>query len=158
MSSYPQTPSCWILSEAWLDGQPVLARNPYRVLWPGAPGVHVIDHGFHSIPLHVHVAEVPHGMGIVYSSRIKDPGRLDRIVVREWLTRVFGRRVYENIWEPLLRSKLGDAREKTSAAFIWATINRLYGARGSGGSKKERMGHVSGGLPYHSRSCRERID
>ena len=87
------------------------------------------------------------GLGILYSSRIKDPGRLDKIFVREWLTRVFGRRVYENIWEPLLRSKLGDAREKTSAAFIWATINRLYGARGSGGSKKEQMGHVMGG--YH---------
>ena len=84
-------------------------------------------------------------LGILYSGRIKDPDRLDKIYVREWLTRVFGRRVYENIWEPLLRSKLGDAREKMSGAFIWATINRLYGARGSGGSKKELMGHVKGG-------------
>ena len=87
-------------------------------------------------------------LGILYSSRIRNPDRLDRIYVREWLTRVFGRRVYENIWEPLLRSKLGAAREKTSAAFIWATINRLYGARGSGGAKKEMMGHVNGG--YHA--------
>lgn len=84
-------------------------------------------------------------LGILYTSRIRNPGRLDRIYVREWLTRVFGRRVYENIWEPLLRSKLGAAREKTSAAFIWATIARLYGARGSGGAKKEKMGHVNGG-------------
>ena len=84
-------------------------------------------------------------LGILYSSRIRNPEKLDRIYVREWLTRVFGRRVYENIWEPLLRSKLGEAREHTSAAFIWATINRLYGARGNGGSKKEKMGHVAGG-------------
>jgi protoporphyrinogen oxidase len=84
------------------------------------------------------------GMGILYSARIKDPTRLDRIYVREWLTRVFGRRVYENIWDPLLRSKLGDARERTSAAFIWATINRLYGAR-SAENKQEKMGHVHGG-------------
>jgi protoporphyrinogen oxidase len=87
------------------------------------------------------------GMGILYSARIKDPSRLDRMYVRDWLTRVFGRRVYENIWEPLLRSKLGSAREKTSAAFIWATITRLYGAR-QGENKKEKMGHVKGG--YHS--------
>jgi protoporphyrinogen oxidase len=86
------------------------------------------------------------GLGIIYCSRVKDAKKLDRIYVREWLTRIFGRRVYENIWEPLLRSKLGAAREKTSAAFIWATINRLYGARQeSGGSKKEQMGHVHGG-------------
>ncbi len=89
------------------------------------------------------------GMGIIYSSRIKHPSKLDRIYAHEWLTRIFGRRVYENIWEPLLRSKLGAAREKTSAAFIWATINRLYGARqDSGSAKKEQMGHVHGG--YHT--------
>jgi len=84
------------------------------------------------------------GLGIIYSSRIKDPSKLDKIYVRQWLTSVFGRRVYENIWDPLLRSKLGDAREKTSAAFIWATINRLYGAR-SAENKQEKMGHVHGG-------------
>jgi protoporphyrinogen oxidase len=84
------------------------------------------------------------GLGILYSMRIKDPSRLDRLYVRAWLTRVFGRRVYESIWEPLLRSKLGSAREKTSAAFIWATITRLYGTR-QGKDKKEKMGHVKGG-------------
>jgi protoporphyrinogen oxidase len=84
------------------------------------------------------------GLGILYSMRIKDPSRLDKLYVRAWLTRVFGRRVYESIWEPLLRSKLGSAREKTSAAFIWATITRLYGTR-QGKDKKEKMGHVKGG-------------
>jgi protoporphyrinogen oxidase len=83
-------------------------------------------------------------LGILYSARIKDPSKLDRIYVRQWLTMVFGRRIYENIWDPLLRSKLGDARQRTSAAFIWATITRLYGARESG-SKREKMGHVHGG-------------
>ena len=87
------------------------------------------------------------GLGILYSSRIKDPSKLDKIYVKQWLTKIFGRRVYEQIWEPLLRSKLGNARERTSAAFIWATINRLYGARSSG-TKQEKMGHVKGG--YHT--------
>lgn len=86
------------------------------------------------------------GLGIIYSTMLKDPTKLDKIYVRTWLTKVFGRRVYERIWEPLLRSKLGDARERTSAAFIWATITRLYGARDNG-EKVERMGHVHGG--YH---------
>jgi protoporphyrinogen oxidase len=84
------------------------------------------------------------GMGILTSIGLKDPDKLDRIYVREWLTKVFGRRVYEKIWDPLLRSKLGEARHKTSAAFIWATITRLYGAR-SGEDKTEKMGHVKGG-------------
>jgi protoporphyrinogen oxidase len=84
------------------------------------------------------------GIGILGSTGIKDTDKLDRIYVREWLTRIFGRRVYERLWDPLLRSKLGEARHGTSAAFIQATIARLYGAR-SGESKIERMGHVRGG-------------
>lgn len=84
------------------------------------------------------------GLGILYCARLKNPATLDKIYVRHWLTKVFGRRVYEQIWEPLLRSKLGAAREKTSAAFIWATITRLYSAR-SAGSHREQMGHVHGG-------------
>ena len=84
------------------------------------------------------------GLGILRSSKISDPEKLDKIFVRQWLTTMFGRRLYESLWEPLLRSKLGAARERTSAAFIWATINRLFGARESG-AQKEKMGHVHGG-------------
>ena len=87
------------------------------------------------------------GAGIFYTSRLNDWKRLEKIYVKTWLTRVFGRRNYEKMWEPLLRSKLGTASEKTSAAFIWATIKRYYGTRQSG-SKKEMMGCVRGG--YYS--------
>jgi len=44
----------------------------------------------------------------------------------------------------LLRAKLGESYTKTSAVFIWATIQRLYGARRSG-LKKEMFGYVPGG-------------
>ncbi len=83
-------------------------------------------------------------LGILRSTMIRDATKLDRVYVREWITRLFGRRVFERIWDPLLRSKLGDARERTSASFLWATINRLYGAR-RGSDKREKMGHVHGG-------------
>jgi protoporphyrinogen oxidase len=101
---------------------------------------------FIRFPFMTYWQKIRMGAGILYSTMLKDPAKLDKIYVRAWLTKVFGRRVYERIWEPLLRSKLGDARERTSAAFIWATITRLYGARQSG-SKVEQMGHVHGG--YH---------
>lgn len=84
------------------------------------------------------------GVGILISARIRNVRKLDRVFVRAWLTRLFGRRVYERFWDPLLRSKFGEARNRTSAAFMWATISRLYGAR-SGENKTEKMGHVNGG-------------
>jgi protoporphyrinogen oxidase len=84
------------------------------------------------------------GATIFYASRVTDWRRLESIPVAEWLGRLSGRRTLEKIWLPLLRSKLGDNYQRTSAAFIWATIQRLYAARRSG-LKKEMFGYVPGG-------------
>ncbi len=81
---------------------------------------------------------------ILYGSRVKDWRSLERIPVEVWLRRHSGDRAFENFWLPLLRSKLGDNYERTSAAFIWTTIQRLYAARRSG-LKKEMFGYVTGG-------------
>jgi protoporphyrinogen oxidase len=48
------------------------------------------------------------------------------------------------MWIPLLRSKLGENYRKTSAAFIWGSIQRMYSARRSG-AKKETFGYIPGG-------------
>ena len=81
---------------------------------------------------------------IAYASRLTDWRKLEGIPVADWLTRVSGRRVTEKIWLPLLRSKLGEGYRDTSAAFIWATIQRMNGARDAG-LKREEFGHVQGG-------------
>jgi protoporphyrinogen oxidase len=84
------------------------------------------------------------GATIVYGSRIRDGRRLEKVPVGDWLSRWSGRRTYERFWLPLLRSKLGENHRDASAAFIWATIQRLYAARRSG-LKKELFGYVPGG-------------
>lgn len=84
------------------------------------------------------------GLTIIVASRIKNWKRLEKIPVTEWLRKWSGRNTYNKIWLPLLKAKLGDTYNKTSAVFIWATIQRLYGARRSG-LKKEMFGYVPGG-------------
>ena len=84
------------------------------------------------------------GLTIIVASRIKNWRRLEKIPVSKWLNYWSGRRVYKRIWLPLLRAKLGDSYHNTSAVFIWATIQRLYGARRSG-LKKEMFGFIPGG-------------
>lgn len=81
---------------------------------------------------------------ILYASKIKDGKRLEQIPVTDWLKKWSGKNTYNKIWLPLLRAKLGESYERTSAAFIWATIQRMYGARKSG-LKKEMFGYVPGG-------------
>ena len=87
------------------------------------------------------------GATILGASRIRDWQSLEQISVSDWLVKWSGRRTYERFWLPLLRSKLGDAYADTSAAFIWATIQRLYAARRSG-MKKEMFGAVRGGYAH----------
>jgi len=84
------------------------------------------------------------GMGIVYSARFEKLDKLDRFSVPQWMRRVFGQKVYDDFWEPLVRAKLGDAAERTSAALLGATIKRLYGAR-SGARLREKMSSIIGG-------------
>jgi protoporphyrinogen oxidase len=84
------------------------------------------------------------GATIFAASRIKDWRPLERILVADWLRRWSGERTFRKIWQPLLQAKLGDCYRRTSAAFIWATIQRMYAARNSG-LKKEKFGYVRGG-------------
>jgi protoporphyrinogen oxidase len=84
------------------------------------------------------------GATIFYASRVRNWKKLEKIPVEKWLTRLSGKKTFEKIWKPLLKAKLGDAYKETSAAFIWATIQRMYAARNAG-MKKEMFGYVRGG-------------
>jgi protoporphyrinogen oxidase len=84
------------------------------------------------------------GFGILYATRINDGMKLESELAAEWLTRIFGAANYRKMWGPLLKCKLGSCREEASAAFIWATIKRLYSTRDNK-SKKEQLGYVRGG-------------
>lgn len=84
------------------------------------------------------------GLTIFVASKIKNWKKLEKVYVADWLKRWSGKQVFEKIWLPLLKAKLGENYKNTSAAFIWSTIQRMYAARKSG-LKKEMFGYVSGG-------------
>ncbi|KAF0236776.1 MAG: FAD dependent [Prolixibacteraceae bacterium] len=84
------------------------------------------------------------GLTIFVASRIKNWKAMENILVEKWLVKWSGKRVFNKIWLPLLKAKLGDNYKSTSALFIWSTIQRMYAARRSG-LKKEMFGYVNGG-------------
>ncbi|MFN0017515.1 MAG: NAD(P)/FAD-dependent oxidoreductase [Pirellulaceae bacterium] len=96
------------------------------------------------------------GWTIFKASRIKDWKALEQIPVADWLSRLSGRRTFEKIWLPLLKAKLGEAYKETSAAFIWATIARMYAARRTG-LKKEMFGYLPGGYARLLQRFEERL-
>jgi protoporphyrinogen oxidase len=81
---------------------------------------------------------------IVAGVRERDRERMEEIPLAEWLIRWSGRTTFEQFWLPLLRAKLGDDWQHTSAAFMWATIQRLFAARRNG-LDVEQFGYVPGG-------------
>jgi len=85
------------------------------------------------------------GLGILKAGRIKDPEGPAAVPTGVWLNDLFGRRITEKIWNPLMRSKWGDAAPRISASFIWASIRRLRGAR-RGPAGRERMGALRPGI------------
>ena len=81
---------------------------------------------------------------ILYASRVRDGAPLEKCTAESWLRKLSGDGVYDKIWGPLLRAKLGSAHGEAAAAFIWSTIRRLYATR-EGENKAESFGYISGG-------------
>lgn len=96
------------------------------------------------------------GITIITASLIKDGKRLEKLPLEKWLLRLSGRNVFDKIWLPLLKAKLGDHYKNTSASFIWSTIQRMYAARRTG-LKKEMFGYVSGGYERINRAFAEKL-
>ena len=64
------------------------------------------------------------GLGALYITRTRRNAlALDDVPARQWLLRIFGRRAYERIWDPLLRAKFGDRRDGVPAYWVWNALN-----------------------------------
>ncbi len=83
------------------------------------------------------------------ASRLDYDHNLDEIPVADWLENQCGKRVFDKIWLPLLKAKLGQEYQSVSASFIHATIQRMYAARRTR-TKQELFGVVPGG---YARIC-----
>ena len=124
-----------------------------QMVWVNTKTGFFTDHRLHSMSDTIEFLRFPPlrlidklrlGYTIFHASRVTNWQALEQIPVADWLRKFSGRRTFEKIWLPLLRAKLGDSWQDTSAAFIWATIARMYAARRSG-LKKEMFGYVPGG-------------
>ena len=68
----------------------------------------------------------------------------EQVPAAVWLRRVFGARVTETLWQPLLVSKFGPLADRVPASFMVATIKRSVGTR-SHADGSERLGYLHGG-------------
>ncbi len=74
---------------------------------------------------------------------IKSYDEIDDEPLLDWLRRLCGRRVVEQLWEPLLDSKFDGRYDDLPATYIWARTRRMSRTRDRSGA--EVMGWLEGG-------------
>jgi protoporphyrinogen oxidase len=97
------------------------------------------------------------GLTVLYAQYVRDWRKLESIPVDQWLTRLSGRRTYENIWRPLLKAKFDGSFADTPATYMWARLVRTKSTRG-GANQKEESGHLIGGYITLIRAMVEQIE
>jgi len=73
---------------------------------------------------------------------IKDTEPYDQIKAKDWIIDTAGKSVYENFFDPLLKSKFGDNAENVSAAWLFGRV-KIRSDRGKDG---EKLGYMRGGF------------
>jgi len=84
------------------------------------------------------------GMLAILPRLMRDWKPLEEITAEAWLIRLAGRRVYEEVWAPLLRAKFGRYADQIAAVWIWNKLKLRGGSRGRG--QAERLGYLRGGF------------
>jgi protoporphyrinogen oxidase len=84
------------------------------------------------------------GLTIVYAQRERNLNKVEAVDVESWLTRISGRKTFENFWRPMLRAKFDGSFDNTPATYIWSRLNRMSSTR-SGANQKEMSGYLVGG-------------
>ncbi len=85
-------------------------------------------------------------LGLLYLSTrfVGDWQPLEAITAREWLIRIAGQRVYEKVWQPLLRGKFGSYADEVAAVWMWNKLKLRGSSRGK--AQEERLGYLREGF------------
>lgn len=92
------------------------------------------------------------GLGALYVTRgVRDGLPLDDMPVGDWLRRIFGRRVFDQIWAPLLRAKFGERFHSVPAYWVWNTLTREKNG------SQEVKGYLRGGYAVLAAALQDAI-
>jgi len=97
-------------------------------------------------------------LGVVglYLRWFKDWHRFEEITAKEWITRYAGRRNYEVVWGPLLRSKFGQSSDEVGMVWFWGKIHLRFASR-SKVVGRERLGYLNGSFGHLIDALTQRI-
>ncbi|MBS0251954.1 MAG: NAD(P)/FAD-dependent oxidoreductase [Proteobacteria bacterium] len=96
---------------------------------------------FKALPFHDRIRT---GVAALAIRRVKDWKRLEGVTASEWLKKIFGRKTYEVMWQPLLVGKFGKYADEISAVWFWNKLALRGSSRSSDGA--EVLAYYKGGF------------
>ena len=96
------------------------------------------------------------GLGTLRARRVDEWKPLEQVTSAEWLRQMFGPRVYEVVWEPLLRGKFGEYADSVAAVWMWNKLKLRGGSRKASGA--ESLMYLRGGFAALAERTAERIE
>jgi protoporphyrinogen oxidase len=84
------------------------------------------------------------GLMVLRARKVKHWRELEDLTAIAWLRKVGGDKVYEVVWEPLLKGKFGKYADEVSAVWFWNKLKLRGGSRAKGGG--EQLAYYRGGF------------
>ncbi len=123
-----------------------------RLQWlPSKVGFHYSGHTYNFVtptdllrfkPLSL-IDRVRLGLVSLYLQRLRKWSKLEPFTAKQWIIKNAGKRNYEMIWGPLLKSKFGDKADDVGMAWLWGRLFVRLGSRGKG-MQQEVLGYLRG--------------
>lgn len=66
------------------------------------------------------------GISFMRSLSIRNWRPLDKILAKEWLSKIGSKGLYENFWKPIMNHKFGECADLVAATDMWFRLNRLF--------------------------------
>jgi UDP-galactopyranose mutase (EC 5.4.99.9) len=87
--------------------------------------------------------------------KVKDWKSIEHLTIREWLEPLCGKKVFELVWEPLIRSKFSVFAEDINAVWFWKKLVLRGSTRDPKGG--EQLAYFRGGFGRLAEAIAERI-
>ena len=83
------------------------------------------------------------GLVTLYLQKTTNGLKFENVTAAQWLQKRVGKRVYEVVWEPMLRGKFGENYDDISMTWLWGKIYLRVASRGKPW-EKEKLGYPMG--------------
>lgn len=91
------------------------------------------------------ISRIRMGLLVLTSRFIRDYTPFETVTAKDWIVKRSGRKAYEKIWEPLLKSKFDIDSDYVSGTWIWNKFKLRGSSRGKN-IGKEKLGYMDNGF------------